>query len=225
MSRRARAGPVRYVRPHGSQDPEPASTGAQPMEGITQIMGFLDEIKDGLGFDSPEEKAKKQAEEAAKDAAEARKHAEEVAAKTRDEAAKAQRAAEDAEKRAHEAAQKAGTAPAPAPPVAPAPAPVPEPTVAPAPDYTHSVPVPEEPMNAPAEPVAAPKPKAPEAKAAPKRDKDDDEDYRVYTVKSGDTLSEIGERFGVSYQKIAKLNHIENPDLIYPGQKFKIPNH
>lgn len=78
-------------------------------------------------------------------------------------------------------------------------------------------------MNAPAEPVAAPKPKAPEAKAAPK--KDDDENYRTYTVKSGDTLSEIGEKFGVSYTKIAKLNHIENPDLIFPGQKFKIPNH
>jgi hypothetical protein len=35
-------------------------------------MGFLDDLKDGLGFDSPEEKAKKQAEEAAKDSAEAR---------------------------------------------------------------------------------------------------------------------------------------------------------
>ena len=44
-----------------------------------------------------------------------------------------------------------------------------------------------------------------------------------YTVKSGDTLSEIGARFGVSTQEIAKLNGIENPDLIFPGQVFRIP--
>ena len=43
-------------------------------------------------------------------------------------------------------------------------------------------------------------------------------------MKSGDTLSEIGAKFGVDYHAIAKLNNIENPDLIYPGQKFKIPS-
>ena len=47
--------------------------------------------------------------------------------------------------------------------------------------------------------------------------------FETYTVKSGDTLSEIGARFGVSYQEIAKLNSIENPDLIFPGQVFRIP--
>jgi nucleoid-associated protein YgaU len=45
----------------------------------------------------------------------------------------------------------------------------------------------------------------------------------TYTVKSGDSLSEIGARFGVSRQEIAKLNNIENPDLIFPGQVFRIP--
>jgi len=30
--------------------------------------------------------------------------------------------------------------------------------------------------------------------------------------------------FSVSYQSIAELNHIANPDLIYPGQVFKIPH-
>jgi len=45
-----------------------------------------------------------------------------------------------------------------------------------------------------------------------------------YTVKHGDTLWDIGRRYGVSYQSIAKANHIQNPDLIYPGQVFKIPN-
>lgn len=47
--------------------------------------------------------------------------------------------------------------------------------------------------------------------------------FETYTVKSGDTLSEIGARFGVSYLEIAKLNNIENPDLIFPGQVFRIP--
>ncbi len=47
---------------------------------------------------------------------------------------------------------------------------------------------------------------------------------RQYTVKSGDTLSAIGQHFGVSWQKIARVNNIENPDLIFPGQTFVIPD-
>jgi LysM repeat protein len=44
-----------------------------------------------------------------------------------------------------------------------------------------------------------------------------------YTVKSGDTLSQIGQRYGVSWQKLAHYNHIPNPDLIYPDQTICIP--
>ena len=43
-----------------------------------------------------------------------------------------------------------------------------------------------------------------------------------YTVVSGDTLSAIADRYGVSVQRIVALNGISNPNLIYPGQKFKI---
>lgn len=43
-----------------------------------------------------------------------------------------------------------------------------------------------------------------------------------YTVKSGDTLSAIASRYGVSVQQIVSFNGISNPNLIYPGQKFKI---
>ncbi|GAA0511488.1 transglycosylase [Saccharopolyspora subtropica] len=45
-----------------------------------------------------------------------------------------------------------------------------------------------------------------------------------YTVQRGDTLSEIGQRFGVSYQEIAKRNSsiIKDPDLIFPGQQLDI---
>lgn len=49
-------------------------------------------------------------------------------------------------------------------------------------------------------------------------------ELRTYTVEKGDTLSEIGQRFGVKWRDIAALNNIENPDRIYPGQVFKIPN-
>lgn len=46
--------------------------------------------------------------------------------------------------------------------------------------------------------------------------------YQTYIVKSGDTLSSIGSKFGVSYQKIAADNNISNPNLIHPGQVLKI---
>jgi nucleoid-associated protein YgaU len=47
--------------------------------------------------------------------------------------------------------------------------------------------------------------------------------FENYTVRTGDTLAEIGARFGVSPLEIATLNSIENPDLIFPGQVFRIP--
>ena len=45
----------------------------------------------------------------------------------------------------------------------------------------------------------------------------------VYTVKSGDTLSGIASKYGTTYQVLAEYNGIANPNLIYPGQKIKIP--
>ncbi len=44
-----------------------------------------------------------------------------------------------------------------------------------------------------------------------------------YIVKSGDSLSAIGARFGVSYQAIAAANGIANPNLISVGQRLTIP--
>ena len=43
-----------------------------------------------------------------------------------------------------------------------------------------------------------------------------------YTVKSGDTLSEIAEKYNTTVSKLVKLNDIDNPDLIYVGQKLLI---
>ncbi|MCI2420386.1 transglycosylase family protein [Saccharopolyspora sp. K220] len=45
-----------------------------------------------------------------------------------------------------------------------------------------------------------------------------------YTVQIGDTLSRIGEQFGVKYQEIAERNAsiIKDPNLIFPGQQLDI---
>lgn len=42
--------------------------------------------------------------------------------------------------------------------------------------------------------------------------------YIVYTVRSGDTLWAISRYYGVSINRIVTINHIQNPNLIYPGQ-------
>ena len=42
-----------------------------------------------------------------------------------------------------------------------------------------------------------------------------------YTVKKGNTLSEIAERYNTNVQSIASKNKIKNFNLIYPGQVFK----
>lgn len=43
-----------------------------------------------------------------------------------------------------------------------------------------------------------------------------------YTVRSGDTLSEIAERYETSVAKLVSLNDIKNPDLIYPGEELRV---
>lgn len=44
----------------------------------------------------------------------------------------------------------------------------------------------------------------------------------TYTVKAGDTLSGICAKYGLDWHKVAGDNKLENPDLIYPGQKIKL---
>lgn len=48
-------------------------------------------------------------------------------------------------------------------------------------------------------------------------------DVIIYTVKPGDNLSSIAARYGTTYQTLASYNNIENPNLIYAGQKIRIP--
>lgn len=47
-------------------------------------------------------------------------------------------------------------------------------------------------------------------------------DNITYTVKAGDTLSDIAQKYGTTYQTIAQKNGITNPDKIDIGQVLKI---
>ena len=44
-----------------------------------------------------------------------------------------------------------------------------------------------------------------------------------YTVKSGETLSEIADRFGTSTERLIQLNGISNPNLVVAGTRLAIP--
>ena len=46
--------------------------------------------------------------------------------------------------------------------------------------------------------------------------------YDTYTVMAGDTLSEIAAKFGTTYQELAAINGIENPNIIHIGQIIKL---
>lgn len=45
---------------------------------------------------------------------------------------------------------------------------------------------------------------------------------KYITVKAGDTLSRIAEEYNTSYEYLAKINNIQNPNLIYVGQKIEV---
>lgn len=45
---------------------------------------------------------------------------------------------------------------------------------------------------------------------------------QTYTVQSGDTLGGIASRFNTTYQNLAQINHIQNPNLIHVGQVLQL---
>lgn len=58
----------------------------------------------------------------------------------------------------------------------------------------------------------------------PKKEPIPNNNEEVYVVIKGDTLSKIAKKYNTTYQKLAEYNGIANPNLIYPGQKIKIPS-
>ena len=45
----------------------------------------------------------------------------------------------------------------------------------------------------------------------------------IYKIVYGDTLSKIANRFGTTYQELARINGISNPNIIQVGQVIKVP--
>lgn len=80
---------------------------------------------------------------------------------------------------------------------------------------TPATPAPPTPI--PAATSAAPGPPAASAPAASSSGE------TIYVVQRGDTLARIAARYGVTTKQIVDLNGITNPNLIFTGQKLRIP--
>ena len=60
-------------------------------------------------------------------------------------------------------------------------------------------------------------------KESKKEDKKKDKKVKgYYVVKKGDTLSSIAKKYGTTWQKLKKMNDIENANLIRVGQKIRV---
>ncbi|MGL5316263.1 MAG: GH25 family lysozyme [Peptostreptococcaceae bacterium] len=46
---------------------------------------------------------------------------------------------------------------------------------------------------------------------------------KIYIVQEGDTLSGIAQKYNTTVNELVEINNIQNPNLIYPGQKIIIP--
>ena len=44
----------------------------------------------------------------------------------------------------------------------------------------------------------------------------------IYTIRKGDTLWKIAKHFNTAVDEILAVNRIENPDIIYPGQRILV---
>ncbi len=75
-----------------------------------------------------------------------------------------------------------------------------------------------------AAPVVSADPATPSDDSAP-AENPDAAGGATYTVRRGDTLSAIAERFGVpgGYRELARLNGIANPSVIHAGQVLRLP--
>jgi nucleoid-associated protein YgaU len=47
---------------------------------------------------------------------------------------------------------------------------------------------------------------------------------QVYVVQKGDTVYKIAKKFELDWHELAGYNHLDNPDLIYPGERLFIPH-
>lgn len=73
------------------------------------------------------------------------------------------------------------------------------------------------PTRSPDQPVLSPTPDPPRVVPTLRQEPDE------YTVQSGDTLASIASRYSVSYEEIARLNNITDPNSVSVGQYLLIP--
>ena len=52
---------------------------------------------------------------------------------------------------------------------------------------------------------------------------DTENNIKEITIKKGDTLSQIAINYNTTVQILVELNNIRNPNLIYAGNKLKVP--
>ena len=52
---------------------------------------------------------------------------------------------------------------------------------------------------------------------------EEDMETAIYTVRKGNTLFGIANFFGTTVEKILRYNNIQDPNMIYVGQKLTIP--
>jgi 2',3'-cyclic-nucleotide 2'-phosphodiesterase (5'-nucleotidase family)/LysM repeat protein len=86
-------------------------------------------------------------------------------------------------------------------------------------------PAPDRQQPAPKQPETEPKEKSPAPRQpSPKQqEQKPPSGRRVHIVEKGDTLWAIARKYGTTWQKLAELNQLENPDLIFPGQRILLP--
>lgn len=74
--------------------------------------------------------------------------------------------------------------------------------------------------NAQAAPESGSSPSATPTEVAPTPEPGETE---IYTVKPGDSLSAIAARYGVSANRLMEINDLADPNIVYVGQRLKIP--
>ena len=47
--------------------------------------------------------------------------------------------------------------------------------------------------------------------------------YTTYEIKKGDTLFNLSQRYGISWQTLAEINSLKEPYILRIGQKIKVP--
>lgn len=198
----------------------PRARAARPVRGLGEIhVGFFDKVKDALTT-SDAERAEKAQEAADKATAEYRETADKGKAEYQEAARKAKEAELEARQRAEELRNKAGLPddPTTEEDAAKAKADAEKASADARKKEADAAEKAEDKAEKKAEEAAEKQVEAAEKKA------DAAAEYRTVTVQSGDTLSGIAAKYGVSWQEMARLNNLDNPDLIYPGQVFKVPN-